>query len=182
MRGAELAKKLQLLAALRTDADTPKALRERAIATAAGNPRLLEWLDVIVADLETDHEVILTAMEAKAEEFREDVLAETLLAGQRPALRQMLALAQIFAIPVPLKAVQAVAGSERVAAHMDRAVALGLMESGLDPVSRQPRYLVSNILVPLLADAITADERKAACHQGATTLHALWVLEEQHAN
>lgn len=76
----------------------------------------------------------------------------------------------------PYPAVQAVASSERVDAHLERAVALGLMESGLDPVSRQPRYLVSNILVPLLADEITADERKAACHQGATALHALWVL------
>ena len=182
MRGAELEKKLQLLAALRNDAETPKALRDRAIATAAGNPRLLEWLDLILADPETDHEVILAAMEAKAEEFREDVLAATLIEGQKRDLRKMLALAQIFDIPVPLMAVEAVAGSERVDAHLERAVALGLMESGLDPVSRQPRYLVSNILVPLLANEVTADERKVAYHQGATMLHTLWVLEEQHAN
>ena len=182
MRGAELEKKLQLLPALRKDANTQEALRDRAIATAAGNPRLLEWLNLIVADAATDHEAILSAMEAKAEAFREDVLAATLLAGQSRALRRMLALAQVFDLPVPVEAVQAVAGADHVDAHLGRAEALGLIESGLDPTSKQPRYLVSNILAPLLAEEITDAERKAACHQGATVLHRLWVLEAQDAN
>ncbi len=61
-------------------------------------------------------------------------------------------------------------------------MALGLIESGIDPTTRQPRYLVSNILAPLLADEINEEERKVAYHQGATALHTLWVLEEQDAN
>jgi CHAT domain/AAA ATPase domain len=182
MRGAELEKKLQLLSSFRNDANTSKALRDRAIATAAGNPRLLEWLDRILADPETEHEVILRAMEEKTAEFREDVLAKTLLSSQTKALRQMLALAQIFDIPVPREAIQAVAGQERVTTYLDRAAALGLIEAGIDPTTRQTRYLVSKLLAPLLANDISDDERKAAYAQGATVLHRLWVLEGHDAN
>lgn len=182
MRGAELEKKLQRLPSLRDDATVAQELRDRAIATAAGNPRLLEWLDRILADPETEHEAILSAMEREAEAFRENVLAKTLLDRQKKAFRQMLALTQIFDIPVPLEAVEEVAGADRVDAHLARAVALGLIESGMDPTTGNPRYLVSNILAPLLADEITEDERKAAYHQGATTLHRIWVVEERDAN
>jgi hypothetical protein len=182
MQGAELEKKLQLLPSLRTDATTNPALRDRAIATAAGNPRLLEWLDRILADPETEHDAILAAMEARTAEFRESVLAQALLDRQPKGLRQMLALTQIFDIPVPLEAVRAVAGEEWVTRHLERAAALGLIESGLDPMTRQTRYFVSKILEPLLANEIGDDERKAAYAQGATVLHRLWVVEENDAN
>jgi len=182
MRGAELEKKVQLLPSLRNDAHTSKALRDRAIATAAGNPRLLEWLDRILADPETEHEAILVAMEAKTVEFREDILAKTLLDRQPKALRQMLAQAQIFDIPVPREALQAVAGHDRVTTYLERVVALGLIELGIDPTTRQTRYLVSKILTPLLANDISDAERKAAYTQGATVLHRLWVVEDHHAN
>jgi hypothetical protein len=94
----------------------------------------------------------------------------------------MLALTQIFDIPVPLEAVRAVAGEEWVTRHLERAAALGLIESGLDPMTRQTRYFVSKILEPLLANEIGDDERKAAYAQGATVLHRLWVVEENDAN
>ena len=87
-QGAELEKKLQLSSALRIDSDTPQELRERAIATSAGNPRLLEWLDRVLSDAQTDHDAILSSMEAKAEDFRESVLAAKLLEGQKKALRR----------------------------------------------------------------------------------------------
>jgi hypothetical protein len=182
MQGAELEKKLQLLPSLRPDAATNPSLKDRAIATAAGNPRLLEWLDRILADPETEHDAILAAMEARTAEFRESVLAQVLLERQPKGLRQMLALTQIFDIPVPLEAVQAVAGEERVTRHLERAAALGLIESGLDPMTIQPRYFVSKILELLLSNEIDSDERKVAYAQGATVLHRLWVLEENDAN
>ena len=84
---------------------------------SAGNPRLLEWLDRSWRTVRP-HEAILAAMEDKAAEFREEVLAAKLLDGPKRSLRQMLALAQIFDIPVPREAVQAVAGAEHVATHL----------------------------------------------------------------
>jgi hypothetical protein len=121
-------------------------------------------------------------MEKKAAEFREDVLAEKLLELQKRGLREMLALAQIFDIPVPLQAVQAVAGADRVAAHLDRAVALGLMEAGVDPTTQQQRYLVSKVLLSLLDKELDAEERKEVCRKGAQSLYALWVQEKQDAD
>jgi hypothetical protein len=182
MRGADLEKKLQLSSALRLDSDIPKDLRARAIATSAGNPRLLEWLDRVLLDTQTDHAALLSAMEAKAAEFREDVLAEKLLQEQKKALRRLLALVKVFELPVPIEAVRAVAGDIPVEPHMSRSVSLGLLEAGVDPMVGGQRYLVSNVLAPLLAHDISDDERKAAYAQGATVLHRLWVLENYNAN
>jgi hypothetical protein len=175
MRGAELEKKLQQLSALRLDSDTPKDLRERAIATATGNPRLLEWLDLVLLDPQTDHDAILSAMAAKAEVFRENVLAEKLLEVQGNAFRRFLALANVFQLPVPLEALQAVANDSLVESHLSRAVSLGLMEAGIDPIERKQRYLVSNVLAPLIEDAVSDEERKEAYRAGAKSLYQLWI-------
>jgi hypothetical protein len=175
MRGAELEKKLQLSSAFKTDSAIPQTLRDRAIAIAAGNPRLLEWLDRVLSDTQTDHTAILSAMESKAAEFREDVLAAELLHAQRKALRRMLALVNVFELPVPLEAVRAVVGDLPVEPHVSRAVSLGLLEAGVDPLVGGPRYFVSDVLEPLLAEEISDEERKAAYGAGARVLYALWV-------
>jgi hypothetical protein len=182
MQGAELEKKLQLSSALRLDSSIPPALRERAIATAAGNPRLLEWLDRVLADAQTDHDALLAAMEGKAAEFREDVLAAELLHAQPQALRRLLACVNIFALPVPREAVQAVAGAIPLEPHVSRAVSLGLLEAGVDPLGGGQRYFVSNVLAPLLATEITEEERQDAYRAGARALYALWVTGDQDAN
>jgi len=75
-----------------------------------------------------------------------------------------------------------VAGQDRVSRYLERAAALGLIESGLDPATKQTRYLVSKILAPLLANDISNDERKAAYARGATVLHRLWVVGDHDAN
>ena len=66
--------------------------------------------------------------------------------------------------------------------YLERAAALGLIETGIDPTTRQTRYLVSKILTPLLANDISDAERKAAYAQGATVLHELWVIEDHNAH
>ena len=175
MRGAELEKKLQLSSALRIDSDTPQKLKEQAIATSAGNPRLLEWLDRVLLDPDTDHDSILRVMDATTAEFRENVLAEKLLESQTKALRRLLALVGVFELPVAREAVQAVAGEIPVEPNLNRAVSLGLMESGINPISGEPRYLVSNILQPLITKEISEEERKAAYREGARSLYELWV-------
>lgn len=174
MRGHELDKKLQLSSNLRTDSETDHALKDRAIGTSAGNPRLLEWLDLILSDKQTNHDAILSAMELKAEELREDVLAATLVEAQKPALRRLLALVNVFDLPVPLDAVRAVAGDIPLESHLERAISLGLMEAGVDPFERERRYLVSNVLEALITDEINDEERKQACGAGARSLLELW--------
>jgi len=70
--------------------------------------------------------------------------------------------------------VQAVAGAEQVEAYLDRTAALGLIEAGIDPSIREPRYFVSKILTLLLAGELTEEERKDAYRSGAKVLYALW--------
>jgi tetratricopeptide (TPR) repeat protein len=178
LRGAELEKKLRLSSALGIDSETPKELREKAIATAAGNPGLLEWLDRVLLDPQSDHDAILSAMAARAEEFREQVLAEKLLEAQGKALQRFLALANVFQLPVPLEAVGAVADDSLVKSHLSRAVSLGLLEAGIDSIEGKPQYLVSNVLAPLIEDAITDDERKDAYRASARSLYHLWISVE----
>ncbi len=177
MHGSELQKKLRLTTNLRPDAPGPAAVRESAIATAAGNPRLIEWLDLVLSDDEINHEALLTAVAEKAEEFREEVLARELLAAQTAELRRVLALASVFELPVPVEAVQAVNGDQPIQEHLERAASVGLIEAATDPTTRRLRYLVSSIISPLLAGVIEAEERSAACAAGARVLHRLWVEE-----
>lgn len=74
LRGADLEKKIQQLPALGAEARTATAIKERALELAAGNPRLLEWLDRAIRDQATDEVAILAALEKTEDRFREDVL------------------------------------------------------------------------------------------------------------
>jgi tetratricopeptide (TPR) repeat protein len=176
MRGAELEKKTALLPAFQAQAATSEELKTRAIALAAGNPRLLERLDKILVDQGTDHAAILAAMEAKAEEFREEILLRMLLGQQTPACRRLLALFSVYGLPVDRAAVEAVADGAAVDPHLDRAIALGLAESGKDTATGLPRYYVSSLMMPLLVTEISDQERLQACRRGARHLYeTLWV-------
>ncbi len=108
LRGAELDKKRRFLDALSETAETDPALKEGAIQVADGNPRLLEWLDKVLAAGGEDHAAIITAMEATQAEFRENILAEKLLTAQTGEFRRFLALAALFALPVPGDAIESV--------------------------------------------------------------------------
>ncbi|MCA6518041.1 MAG: CHAT domain-containing protein, partial [Pseudanabaena sp. M110S1SP2A07QC] len=109
LRGVDLKKKCDRLAGFklplsREDAEPLVALQERAIAVADGNPRLLEWLAAILPNdllTEAQKQEVLDRMNAKQIEFRENILAETLLAQQSPDLREMLRLGLVFDLPVP---------------------------------------------------------------------------------
>ena len=126
-------------------------------------------------DTDIDPDAILRAMEARDEEFRESVLAEKLLESQSRALRRLLALVNVFELPAPLEAVVAIAGDTPVEPHLDRAVSLGLMETGIGPIDSERRFLVSKVLQPLIAGEISDEERKEACGAGARSLYELWV-------
>jgi tetratricopeptide (TPR) repeat protein len=108
LRGADLTKKCQRLLSFSTNSTVEEDLRDQAQAIADGNPRLLEWLDLLLQQSDLDMTSILAAMRGKEQEFLEDILAEQLLAQQSAAFRQLLALGLIFRVPVPQAALAAV--------------------------------------------------------------------------
>jgi hypothetical protein len=172
----EQAKKLANLPNLRLGSGIGPDIRRRAIQAAAGNPRLLDWLDLIVADTSLDINALITAIENEADRFRrETILATNLLGSQPPGLQKMLAKVNVVELPVPAATVHAVHDDPDAAGHLTRAAQLGLIEQGTDPETGQPRYYVSNVLRPLIRPLITDDEHTQACAAAARSLHKLWV-------
>ncbi len=171
----EQTKKIANLPNLRHGSPLDRAIRERAIEAAAGNPRLLDWLDRIVADTTLDVDGLITAIERQADRFREAILAEKLLASQDPELQRMLAKLNVVELPVPVETVHAIHEHPDAARHIERATELGLLEAGIDPETRQPRYYVSNVLRPLIRPLISNDEYVQACAAAARSLNSIWL-------
>ncbi|ROO51528.1 AAA ATPase-like protein [Micromonospora sp. Llam0] len=169
-------KKLANLSNLRPGSPLDPDIRRRAIDAAAGNPRLLDWLDLIVADTSLDVDGLIRAVEQEADRFRrETILAQNLLRSQDPELQRMLARVNVVELPVPAETVRSVHDHPDAARHTDRAVQLGLIEAGTDPETREPRYYVSNVLRPLVRPLLTDDEYTQACAAAARSLYELWV-------
>ena len=57
---------------------------------------------------------------------------------------------------------------------MRQMIRLGLIESGLDPSSQEPQYLVSNVLRPHLARALDDGATVAAAGKAADALFEAW--------
>lgn len=174
----EQTKKLANLRNLRPGSLIDPDIRKRAIHASAGNPRLLDWLDLIVGDTSLDVDGLITAIEEETDRFRrETILAANLLDSQVPELQQMLAKVNVIDLPVPAATVRAVHDHPDGSTHLKRAVELGLIEEGIDPETRQPRYYVSNVLRPLIRPLLTDDEYVEACAAAARSLYELWVTD-----
>ncbi|AFZ03309.1 tetratricopeptide repeat protein [Calothrix sp. PCC 6303] len=84
--------------------------KNRIIKIADGNPRLLKWLvDIlrqpgILGNISGDE--LLVKLEGKQQEFRENILAETLLAGLEDEEREFLARLSVFRLPVTSAIIQ----------------------------------------------------------------------------
>ncbi|MEG3633787.1 CHAT domain-containing protein [Micromonospora palythoicola] len=174
----EQAKKLVNLPNLRPDSPVDLDIRLRAVEAAAGNPRLLDWLDLIVAAPDLDIDGLISAVEAEADRFRrETILAKNLLSSQSAELQKMLARVNVVELPVPADTVLAIHDHPDATDHIERAVQLGLMEEGTDPETREPRYYVSNVLRPLIRPLLTDDEYIQACAAAARSLYKLWITD-----
>jgi hypothetical protein len=175
----EQTKKVANLTNLRPESVTaPAEIRDRAIEAASGNPRLLDWMDKVVADAAVDVDALIAAIENKADEFRESIFAQKLLDAQLPELQRMLARVNVVELPVPAETVYAIHDHPDAADHVRRAVQLGLLEEGTDPETNEPRYFVSNVLRPLVRPLLNDDQYREACAAAARSLHALWVTQE----
>lgn len=179
----EQAKKVANLPNLRPESVTaPAAVKDRAIEAASGNPRLLDWLDKIVADATVDVDSLITAIENEADRFRESIFARKLLETQPAELQKMLAKVNVVELPVPAATVHAIHDHPEATGHLRRAVQLGLLEEGTDPETGEPRYFVSNVLRPLLRPLLTDDEYREACAAAARSLYTIWVTQEPAAD
>ncbi|MGW4463175.1 CHAT domain-containing protein [Micromonospora sp. NBC_01796] len=174
----EQKKKLANLPNLGPASSVDPDIRKRAIQAAAGNPRLLDWLDLIVADTSLDIEGLIATIEQEADRFRrETILAKNLLSSQTSDLQKMLAKVNVVELPVPAETIKAIHNHPETTGHIKRAAQLGLIEEGTDPETRQPRYYVSNVLRPLIRPLLTDDEYAQACAAGARSLYQLWVTD-----
>ncbi|MBM7077462.1 CHAT domain-containing protein [Micromonospora humida] len=179
----EQTKKIANLTNLRPESTINPTIRIRAIEAAAGNPRLLDWLNRIVGDATLDVDGLLAAIEGETDRFRrETVLADNLLDSQPLELRRMLARINVVELPIPAATVHALHPHYDAARHLQRAVELGLLEEGTDPDTREPRYFVSNVLHPLVRPLLTDDEHTEACAAAARSLYQLWVLDPTPAD
>jgi hypothetical protein len=175
LQGAELNKKLSHLERLQLGSSAAEEIRERAVQLGAGNPRLLEWLNRVLADETTDAISIMNAIEGKAEEFRENILLRELLAQLPQECRRMIALASVYELPFDRQSI-AVAVDNSLDPHLARAVSLGLMEGGINPATGQSRYFVSRLMVPLMETETTAEEMTEAARRAANHLYqTLWL-------
>jgi hypothetical protein len=102
----------------------------------------------VITDTGLDIDALITAIEHKADEFREKILAEKLLASQPADLGKMLAKLNVIELPVPAATVHAVHDHPDATTHITRATQLGLLEQGTDPDTGHPRYYVSIVRCP----------------------------------
>jgi tetratricopeptide (TPR) repeat protein len=189
--GGDWQKKCAQLAAFQSGSVVPEAMRERALALADGNPRLLEWLDKVLRGEvgarsqepgvriaagqgagDVDVAAVLDALEQNPVELRERVLAQTLLAQMDAPMRELLQRGRVFELPVPLAALREICGeAPGLERYLARAVALGLLEtdrpepdlSQPDLPVRVPRVLP---LEPVTDTALAA--------QAARVLYRMW--------
>jgi tetratricopeptide (TPR) repeat protein len=172
-QGADLRKKTDALPGFAADGPVSPELRERARKLAAGNPRLLEWLDTVLRDSDTDSESILNRLENEAEKFREDVLLEALLEQLRTPVLRILALLAVYRLPVPVEAVRALTDDPDLPGHLKRLTNLGLAER-IAAGKGAGEFFASPLVGELLEGELTEAEVTEAQRAGARALKALW--------
>ena len=160
LRDVDLKKKLAQLPGLQlVHGDTAaNALRERAKDIAAGNPRLLEWLDAVLQAPALDANALLDKLAQEEARFREEVLISELVGAQTRAVRHTLACAALYRLPVPLAAIAVLTDSTDTAQHLQTAAKVGLVE--ISDSTAGKHHFVSNLLDAALADELSEAERQ----------------------
>ncbi len=178
--GAELEKKTQRLVAFAPNSKVAPEPRTRALEVAAGNPRLLEWLDAVLRDPQINPEALLGRIENKAAEFREDALLEGLLDQLPSDTLRTLALLTLYELPVPFEAIAALDLAPGLAERLRRLTGLGLAESlRIEGETPHTWCFASPLLAPLLEGELDATERAQALGTAAQILYRLWWEDEQ---
>ena len=165
LHAADLKKKLAQLPGLQPvahgggqDQAVENALRQRAVDVAAGNPRLLEWLDGVLQERSLPVSALLDKLEQEEARFREEVLISELVDAQSPAVRHALACAALYRLPVALAAIEALNDDPHTAQHLQTAAKVGLVE--IVPTNHGITHFVSPLLETVLAEELSDADRQ----------------------
>ncbi|MBD0263207.1 MAG: tetratricopeptide repeat protein, partial [Tolypothrix sp. Co-bin9] len=146
---ADVQKKCNRLVSFAPGSEIDRELQLKALATSAGNPRLLEWLNKVLQVQQVGKTQILEQVEKTTQEFRESILAEELVNRQPIKLQRMLGFSLVYQLPVPQSAIAVLCPkSFDVNSYISRAVTLGLLECIHS--QEETLYYVPRILEPLL--------------------------------
>ncbi|MFN6486238.1 MULTISPECIES: tetratricopeptide repeat protein [unclassified Nostoc] len=173
LSGTDLQKKCNRLVSFAPGSEIDRELQLKALATSAGNPRLLEWLNKVLQVQQVGKNQILEQVDKTTQEFRESILAEELLNRQPIKLQRMLGFSLVYQLPVPQSAIEVLCPKTfDVNSYISRAVALGLLECIHS--QEETLYYVPRIIEPLLDFPKDSIElyRTAAEH-----LDKLWFLK-----
>ena len=169
LRGAALQKKCERLVLFQGQSTVELSLQQQVKTLTEGDPRLLEWLDWVLQDQQLELQVILDAMNQTPTEFRESILAETLLKQQSEDLRQLLTRMQVFELPVPYAALLAIEPQmDALEQQLQRGIVLGLVECSV--TRGESLYGLSRILIPVLEKI----QEPELYRQGLDELYRLW--------
>jgi tetratricopeptide (TPR) repeat protein len=143
----------------------------RIVRIADGNPRLLEWLAVVLQQTNLDTEELLTRLEQTQEEFREDIVATTLLKSLTEEEQKFLARLSTFRLSVPLEILSAVTPD---VSFLSKAVSLSLVEEVIAAGTQKLEYRVTTILEPLLKDVLSQAEWQTSQQQAVQKVYQVW--------
>ncbi len=168
MAPTDIGKKTQALVAGIPEEKRDRKREERIVEVSDGNPRLLEWLMKVARGTDVIEDDFLDGLGREVAEFRENILAEKLLAALSEPERKALARMTLFQLPVPMSVVEEMAQG----ATLDRAVSLGLLEKQITP--QGDLYRVTTVLEPQLESALNPEDWNEAARRAAHNIYKVW--------
>jgi tetratricopeptide (TPR) repeat protein len=158
---------------------------QRIITIADGNSRLLKWLLDVVNKPGLAGDELLTKLEGTQQEFRENILAETLLKALNEDERKFLARLSVFHLPVTEDVVRAATSPPGagggVRLLLDKLVSLSLVESATTYTSQTATYRVATILELLLQPILSEAEWQRTRQQATRKVYQVWWEESEES-
>jgi tetratricopeptide (TPR) repeat protein len=160
------------------DIKTRQQVRTQRILTIAdGNPRLLKWLLAVVEQPGLGVDELLMRLEQTQQQFRENILAQTLLDALTPEEQKFLARLSVFQLPVTGEIVNAISPLPH---PLEKLVGLSVVESGTTHPNQPANYRVTTILEPLLTEILSQEEWQTTRKQGVEKIHQVWWVEDDN--
>jgi hypothetical protein len=182
LRKAELTKKLSRLEHFNSQ-EISKDLRERALALADGNPRLLEFLNDEVLGKQNAG-TKLTELEQSPELWKDKIIWEELYQFIDEPLQQILSHCLVYEIPVPMIGLDVVCESLPDYKHqLQRGLDLGLIEISSEPKKEDQVYRISQILPHVISSIRLPKEQEVYCLHGKASkyLYQLWGKQDNES-
>jgi tetratricopeptide (TPR) repeat protein len=179
-RGSDLGKKIEELPNINEFPD--EAIREQIIEAGRGNPRLLEFLNLLIKESpDTDLDILLKNVANKQEEFLEALMLRQIAASQSPEFNQFLRQASVFFAPVPKEGLEHVCHNiPNWQTHNQTAVRLSLMEA-TQIADKATEYWLTPMLRQELFNQLP-QETQLQCHQSAVKYYLPFINDFENYN